>query len=999
MRRRRRPRKPAKITPVRESADRFHEETEARRRQLGGVPLTLDQFRDLERHVAKMATTPRDLPRPAEDLFARARTERAALARRGLEVLRLKPSKNPSPNASFGFASPAVTLAAHSTPAGLVDLVVPLDGPLAAGVMRHTVRLFRWDPDAARFRLVPMSAAGDPPDVAWGRVSESGTYVAIGIPTDPITRAALEVFRAMAPLEGTLKGRGAFAAFTERLCGLILCAPDISRLPVESFDGDVSVIPFPGPGAPPLTPRGPGHTRPRAARLGGAGQTICERCLGLPSWNLPELEIFPDVPPAGGQVPVPHPFPPARCAQWVNIGPANVTGVIRALAAHPTQPATLYAGALLGGVWRTIDGGQTWSPTMNSEEPSVYAVGLCRAKPDVLYAAPMSQPGVVYRSDDGGWSWSERAILVPFSAPTAIAVHPTDPFTVYVASTFGLYKTTNGGLSWVVRPCTVDGQSQANGTSAFDGNIDDVKLDPDAPNTVYMSVRTRGVFKSADGGLSWVRLGAGLTFNVLDDAGHTTPTGLTGQYRTLLAIGEDKRPGRHGTQFLVAKVQGTILTSPDGGATWRVLPDLDHGSAPYSNWTSCVAVCPADEDFIVAGGILLSYTLNASSANPAWDQPPNYLASFHYDQQAIAFPPTRADDFYYANDGMVALLAGRGASNTRVSQGLVATQCGRISVSQSSGLVAGCVTDHNGTLRTGRTNMSAWDTIDWPEGGLFAIDPTNDQVMFSQPQAGIFKRSNDGGLSWTDIGQTIDVGPGRRLDTRFMAIRPDDGSKLWLSASYGRLHYSLDGGTTWDFVKDAAGAPLLVDGTDGPDDGPFTFAFAPGNTRVLYVGTRHGRLWRTASAAVTSAGWQQLNTPYAGVALGQGFTIVASAVHPADPALVYIGYFNFNASFSPVWRGQVQPNGTVTWADRSGAFPTTSLPRIACRGLVIDPDNPDRLWATSAAGVFVTEDGGNWWRPFNEGLPRVSITGLSLRVRNRTLYLSTWGRGVFARAL
>ena len=204
-------------------------------------------------------------------------------------------------------------------------------------------------------------------------------------------------------------------------------------------------------------------------------------------------------------------------------------------------------------------------------------------------------------------------------SPAAIAVHPTAPYTVYVASFYGLHKSINGGATWIVQPCVVNGQTQTNSVSAFDGNIDDVKLDPDTPATIYISVRTRGVFKSTDGGLNWVRLGAGLAFDVLDNAGNTQPTGLTGEYRTVLAIGEDRRPGRHGTQFLVAKVQGTILTSPDGGATWRVLPGRDHGDAPYSFWTSCVAVCPADEEFIVAGGLLPSFTLNAVVREPRLD--------------------------------------------------------------------------------------------------------------------------------------------------------------------------------------------------------------------------------------------------------------------------------------------------------------------------------------------------------------------------------------------
>jgi hypothetical protein len=168
---------------------------------------------------------------------------------------------------------------------------------------------------------------------------------------------------------------------------------------------------------------------------------------------------------------------------------------------------------------------------------------------------------------------------------------------------------------------------------------------------------------------------------------------------------------------------------------------------------------------------------------------------------------------------------------------------------------------------------------------------------------------------------------------------------------------------------------------------------------VLYVSTRGGRLWRTSSAAVTPAGWQELNTPYGGVILGQGFRINGIAVHPLDPNLIYIAYGNYDASFSPVWRGSVQPNGIATWIDSSGAFPNTALPRAVCHDIVIDPTNPTRLWTTSTGCVFVTEDGGNWWRPFNEGLPRVSITGLELRARNRTLYLSTWGRGIFARVL
>ena len=178
--------------------------------------------------------------------------------------------------------------------------------------------------------------------------------------------------------------------------------------------------------------------------------------------------------------------------------------------------------------------------------------------------------------------------------------------------------------------------------STFDGLITAVALDQVNPNTVYIAVASRGVFKTTDGGLTWHRLGANVTFSVQGNDGSVVLTGLTGAYRTLLAVGEDTRPGKNGTRFVVAKVQGTILTSPDGGATWRVLPGRDHGWDDQNSWCSCLAVCPADQDVIVTGGTSIDLTLDAAAAAPTWKS----LPSLHVDQQAIAFAPSDGSHAY-----------------------------------------------------------------------------------------------------------------------------------------------------------------------------------------------------------------------------------------------------------------------------------------------------------------------------------------------------------------
>jgi photosystem II stability/assembly factor-like uncharacterized protein len=668
-----------------------------------------------------------------------------------------------------------------------------------------------------------------------------------------------------------------------------------------------------------------------------------------------------------------------------------VTGVILGLAAHPTDPKVLYAGAQYGGVWKTVDGGASWRPTMDRElDVNVSALGLCRGSPDVVYAAmdgnARGNNMDLYRSDDGAASWVLRTSVQSILC-RAIAVHPTNPDTVYVAGNTGLHLSLDGGASWVVRTVAVDGAAQANTWSTFDGMITDVALDQVNPSTVYIAVASRGVFKSTDAGSTWHRVGASVTFDVKHGDGSVVSTGLTGAYRTLLAVGEDARPGKNGSQFVVAKVQGTILTSPDGGTTWRVLPGQDHGWDDQNYWCSCVAVCPADQDFIVTGGTSIDLTLDAAAAAPTWKS----LPSLHVDQQAIAFARPAPDDFYFANDGYVGKATGRGAATTTVSQGLVASQCFNVAVSQTPQLVVGCSTYHTGTLRTGRTSLATWETINGPEGGPFEIDPADENLMLGSPWfANALRRSTDGGATWKDV---IPWMGGFGL----VAIRPDAPSPLYASGPWGRLHFSTDRGATWDSVKDAGGALLLIDGAGvGSSSFATAFAFAPSDGSHAYLGTVFGRLWRTATAATTAAGWEEIAPPYP-VSLLLDRSIGALAVDPSDPDTVWVGYSS--PGIRALWRGTRRADGTYAWVDRSGLFPSTSLPTFPISSVIVDPLARRRLFVSTKVGVFVSEDAGDWWRSFNEGLPNVEIAQLRLRRSSRTLYAAAYGRGIFERVI
>jgi hypothetical protein len=322
----------------------------------------------------------------------------------------------------------------------------------------------------------------------------------------------------------------------------------------------------------------------------------------------------------------------------------------------------------------------------------------------------------------------------------------------------------------------------------------------------------------------------------------------------------------------------------------------------------------------------------------------------------------------------------------KVSDGLVASQCFNVAVSQQGPLVVGCSTYHTGILRSGRDHFETWEHIDGPEGGLFEIDPTDGNKMFCGPwQQGNLHVSKNGGSSFDNRQLTFTDSTGDKAAYPVaLGLRPDDGNRLYAGAFFGWLYYSLDGGDHWDHVQDAAGSALLPAGGTDRADRVIGFGFAPSNPAVLYIGTTNRRLWRTTTGATASSGWSELSQP----SPGTSDPIGAIAVHPTDPNTVYIGYGN-NAS-GRVWRGTQQANGTFAWTGLGAA-----LPSAAVSALVIDPLHPTHVFAATNLGVFATADAGATWHPFGAGLPNTRVVGLRLRRLDHTLWAAAVGRGIF----
>src|SRR5262245_20958588 len=213
-------------------------------------------------------------------------------------------------------------------------------------------------------------------------------------------------------------------------------------------------------------------------------------------------------------------------SNWVPLGPAGlpggqalgggrvlVTGRITGIAIHPTTPNTMYVSGARGGVWKTTDGGATWTPKSDDEASlAIGALALAPSAPDTLYAgtgegniyylvtfSPLNSLNEVYqgsgllKSIDGGDTWTlQGAAQFAGKAFYRIAVHPTNPDIAFAATTAGLFRTTNGGtwtqltsglraISATVRACT------------------DVVIDPPTPDRVYAAFWGGGVYRCTNG--------------------------------------------------------------------------------------------------------------------------------------------------------------------------------------------------------------------------------------------------------------------------------------------------------------------------------------------------------------------------------------------------------------------------------------------------------------------------------------------------------------------
>lgn len=675
--------------------------------------------------------------------------------------------------------------------------------------------------------------------------------------------------------------------------------------------------------------------------------------------------------------------PAGAGCNWFSVGPRNINGRIKALAIHPTDGSILYAGSAGGGVWKTSDGGQSWSPKMHDEDSlAIGAIAIDPSVPDIVYAGTgeavyylssgvLQPPGAatlawyyagvgVYKSTNGGDTWTLTGDIEN-DFIYKLAVDPFDSQNVLcagysaTAGEGGLCRSTDGGTSW---------------TTVAQGIYTDVLFDPNNNGRAYAGQYNGGVWKSTDSGQTWNQRNAGLP--ATNTIGRVNLTLARANSNVLYVKLEDDATGN----YLGAYRTATAAEAP--GWTAITNPGVDQG---YPWWCSHIAADPTDAtgNIVYAGGVDLARSGNGGTSwtlvTDAYggSRPPT-----HSDQHALVFDPADSNIIFISNDGGVfqGLYTGNATTPVtwkKVSTGLVATQFYDLHASSASRSMFGGGAQDNGSVVS--TGGQSYRHVYGGDGGYVAFHPTDPYTVYVQFQNANIQRSTDGANTFVSARNGINAAGGT-FPATVLAIDPSN--PLILFSGTGRVYRTTNGG-----VGVGAWAPASA------NLGTVTeVSIAPSSSAVIYAGTLNGHLYRATDGGATAASFVDI-TP--GVAGWPTRWLSGIAVDPSDSNTVYVTFLGFNGSGTTsdhVWKG-VFSAGSWTWTLRAGG-----LPDVPVGALVIDAA-ASNLYIATDVGVFISTDDGVNWSPFEAGLPNTPIVDLALDSTRNILRAATHGRGIY----
>ena len=703
--------------------------------------------------------------------------------------------------------------------------------------------------------------------------------------------------------------------------------------------------------------------------------------------------------------PAATPADPFAGLNWRSIGPAVSGGRAGAVAGSDLDPALYYVGAAGGGLWKTTNAGASWKPVFDTQDvASIGAVTIDPRNEQTVWAGTgesnprndVTQGDGVYKTTDGGEHWT-HVLSLRNSLIGKIVVDPRDTNRVVVAvlgdpfadsNDRGIYRTTNGGTTWSK---TLD-LGVSTGPS-------DIVADPRNPDVLFAGMwqfrRTPwsltsggandGLYRSVDGGATWTK-----------QTGHGLPSGETGRIGLAFAPSNPRR-----VYALIETKNGLLWRSDDAGADWTLLssdPLMDERPFYYSK----IFVDSANPDRLWAESVHMTVSKDAGKTFTITGR------GTHGDHH-VMWVAADGKRIVEGDDGGVSFSHDDGATwdwqkalpisqlyRIGASRGRAYSVCTGL---QDNGNWCGAAIPLAPSV-----SSSQWATVGGGDGTFTLFDPRDQHLVWEADAGGNY----GGALTIHDFAtnESRDVSPYLRdqnvidpknLGYRFnwetpIAFDPFDPSRTYTAGNV--VFVTHDRGANWKAVSrdltlhDAAHevitGNLTLDGTGAETtDTVLALVPSPAARGEIWAGTDDGLVQLTRDYG---AHWKNVTPP--GIEPFGRFATIAVTARAAGVA--YAVYDRHMLGDRTPYVFATRDFG-AHWSNIAHGLP----PDDEARSILADPTTPGMLYLGLERSLWASWNDGASWQRIRANLPPVSVRDIALQPDTNDLILATHGRGAY----
>ena len=687
---------------------------------------------------------------------------------------------------------------------------------------------------------------------------------------------------------------------------------------------------------------------------------------------------------------------------WTERGPSTVGGRTRALMFDPNDPTNkkVWAAGVSGGLWYNGDitsATSSWKKVDDLwDNLAISCIASDPVNKNIFYVGTgelewIVRGGGIWKTSNGGSTWTRLTNTQNFLEVRDIVVRNENGVGVVYAGvkpgfgkdnptySGGLFRSADGGITWAqVLPL-------AQGSTQYTNLPTDIAIAAD--NSIWVGTAKHfwetgansTIYKSSTGlAGSWTAMSAFTASNLK----------FTGQIQLGIA------PSNPSTVYAAIEEKGKIggiFISTNAGTTWSglTLPVAADTGIPVADftrgqafWDLTLGVHPTDPNTCLIGGVDLYMTSNAGGAwtqISKWSNGPNMntltCSLVHADQHTIIFRPNFPNEVAVANDGGVFYATNITTSATssvfgarNLNYNVTQFYSAALHPTLSNFMLGG--TQDNGTPKFTLPGFGTTVDVYGGDGAMCFIDQLTPNYQIASYTYNVIGLSSDGGNTFNT--KLIDD----NKNGNFINVGDyDNNLKALFTARSTTAIYRVSNVTTTrdvDSIKMNLGTMASA------------FRVSPYSTTVsnLYVGTQAGRLFKVAGA--TSAG--PVITELTGPLFGTGS--ISCISFGASESQMIVTFFNYGVI--NIWETR---NGGGTWVNREG-----NLPNMPVRWAEYHPQSFDQAYIATELGVWSTDNinvSSPVWTSTNGGLANVRTDMLRVRKKDGTLMASTHGRGVF----